>query len=162
MQPTGKRAVRMIFIVTFLWIAILQYVVLVIARAEPYPAIILPGFPAHCPGCLLETGVAATKSPELRVRFGDGHTEKVSVRDILPPGPSVSLMAFSSAFSDDDVKANPETVAFLKARTERLFPGQALAGLDIVWRSTIYRAPDESDLEHVELYTINVDFGDAQ
>jgi len=161
MQPTGKRAVRMIFVLTLLWITVLQYVVLVIARAEPYPAIILPGFPAHCPGCLMETGMPMTKSPELRVRFADGHTQEVAVRSILPPGPSVSLMAFSSAFSDPGVRADPETVAWLKTRAERLFPGQDVTGFDILWRSTTYRAADESALEHVPLYTINIDFGDA-
>jgi hypothetical protein len=158
----GNRAVRMVFILTLLFIGFLQYAILVITRAEPYPAIILPGFPAHCPGCLMETGVATTKSPELRVRFADGHTEETSVRGILPPGPSVSLMAFSSAFSDSGVEANPETVAWLRHRTERLFPKQDVDGLDIVWRSTTYRTPHESELQHVPLYTISIDFRDAR
>jgi hypothetical protein len=162
MKPTAKRAVRIVFIITVLWITFLQYVVLVIARAEPYPAVILPGFPANCPGCLMETGLPTTKSPELRVRFADGHTQEVSIRSILPPGPSVSLLAFSAAFADPTVKSDPETIAWLQSRTERLFPHEDVVGFDILWRSTTYKAADESAVVHVPLYTINVDFGAAK
>jgi hypothetical protein len=162
MKPTAKRAVRITFIITILWIALLQYVVLVIARAEPYPAVILPGFPASCPGCLMETGLPVTKSPELRARFADGRTQQISIRSILPPGPSVSLLAFSAAFADPTVKSDPDTIAWLQSRTERLFPDEDVVGFHILWRSTTYKAADESSVEHVPLYTINVDFGDSK
>lgn len=162
MTPISKRAVRIIFGVTLLWITLLQYVLLGIAREEPYPAIILPGFPARCAGCLLETGVPATKFPELRVRFADGRTQQVSIASVLPPGPSVRLMAFSAAFKDESFKSNPEAVSWLQSRIASQFPDESVAGLEIMWKSATYKAANESAIEYVPLDTIDVDFGDSK
>jgi hypothetical protein len=159
MPPTSKRTVRVVFGVTLLWIALLQYVFLGLARAEPYPALILPGFPAGCPGCLLETGVPATKYPELRVRFADGRTQQVPIASVLPPGPSVRLMAFSAAFKDASLKSDPDVVAWLQSRIAGQFPNENVAGLEIIWQSATYKAANRASIEYVPLYTIDFDFG---
>jgi hypothetical protein len=161
-MPTSKRAVRLIFGTTLLCIALLQYVLLGIARAEPYPALILPGFPANCAGCLLETGAPATKDPELRVRFADGRTQQIPIASVLAPGPSVRLMAFSAAFKDESLASNPEVVAWLRSRLVQQFPTETVAGLEIVWRSATYPAANRTSIEYVPLYTIYVDFGNSK
>lgn len=78
---------------------------------------------------------------------------------ILPPGPSVRLMAFSAAFKDDTLKSDPEIVAWLESRVAEQYPDQAVAGLDIVWRSATYRSASPSSIDYVPMYTIHVDFG---
>jgi hypothetical protein len=151
-----------VFALTFVWIALLQYALFAIDRMEPYPALVLPGFPAHCPGCLLETGVPTTQEPELLVRFAGGGTQQLPIRKLLPPGPSVSLMAFSSAFKNDDFTSNPEAVAWLKSRVTKQFPGEAITALDIVWRKATYRSTQKSSIEYEPTSTIHVDFGHSQ
>ena len=162
MKPTA-RTVRVIFGATLLWICVLQYVVLAIGRAEPYPALVLPGFPARCPGCLLETGVPKTEEPTLLVRFADGHTEEIPPEAILPPGPSVRLLAFTNAFKDDTkVAAHPESVAWLQRRVSQRFPTEAVTALDIVWRSATYEGASKALVKYMPLYTVHVDFGGAK
>ncbi|WP_029105627.1 hypothetical protein [Mycobacterium sp. 360MFTsu5.1] len=156
-----KRTVRMIFAVTFLWIALLQYVFLGIARGEPYPALILPGFPANCPGCLLETGVPKAKEPGLVVRFADGHAESAPIETILPPGPSVPLIAFSTAYDNDTFGSDPGAIAWLRSKITARFPGREVVGLDIVWRTAIYEAAEPSRVEYAPLRTVSIDFGNA-
>lgn len=158
MEPTPNRTVRLVFGVTLLSIALLQYIFLAVARAEPYPALILPGFPAACPGCLLETGQPASKEPELRLRLADGHIRQIPMEIILPPGPSVRLMAFSAAFKDDNLKSDPAVVAWLESRVAERFPDDDVVGLDIVWRSATYRAASLSSIDYVPMYTIHIDF----
>ncbi|WP_286149479.1 hypothetical protein [Mycobacterium sp. IS-1496] len=150
------------FAATFVWIALLQYALFAIDRMEPYPALVLPGFPAHCPGCLLETGEPATQEPELLVRFANGTTQRVPTEAVLPPGPSVRLIAFTSAYKTDSFTSDPEAVAWLKTRITERFPGQAVSGLDIVWRKATYKAADESATEYEPARTIHVDFGNAR
>jgi hypothetical protein len=161
-KPTKKRTIRIVFAATFLWIAVLQYALFAINRMEPYPALVLPGFPAQCPGCLLETGVPATQEPSLVVRFADGRTQQVPLETVLPPGPSVRLIAFSTAFKDKDFTSNPDAVTYLKQRIAERFPDDAVAGLDIVWRKATYRAADRSSIEYEPSYTIHVDFGSTR
>jgi hypothetical protein len=158
-KPTA-RTVRVVFGVTLLWICLLQYAVFALGRAEPYPALVLPGFPARCPGCLLETGVPRTEEPALLVRFADGHTEKIPPAAILPPGPSVRLLAFTDAFKDDSkVAADPAAVAWLQRRVEQRFPTEPVTGLDIVWREATYEAASKASVKYAPLYTVHVDFG---
>ncbi len=153
---------RIIFGATFLWIALLQYVFLGIARGEPYPALILPGFPANCPGCLLESGVPQAKEPGLSVRFADGRVQPVPIETILPAGPSVPFIAFSTAYDDDAFRANPEAVAWLRSKTMERFPGEAVVGLDIVWQTATYRAAKSSTTEYAPLRIVRIDFGNAK
>lgn len=162
MGASEKRRVRIIFVATFVWIALLQYVYLGIARGEPYPALILPGFPANCPGCLLESGVPKAKEPALVVRFADGRAVPASIETILPPGPSVPFIAFSTAYGDDAFGTNPEAVAWLRSKVMERFPGQAVAGLDFVWRTATYRAADADTTEFAPLRTVSIDFGNAK
>jgi hypothetical protein len=162
MTPLTRRNVRWVFAATFLWIALLQYVWLGVERAEPYPALILPGFPAHCPGCLLETGQPSTKEPELIVRFADGRTQRVPMETVLPPGPSVRLIAFSAAFTDGSFASNPDARAWLRSRIDQRFPGQPVSGLDIVWRTATYPAADASSVEYGPSKTVHVDLGSGQ
>ncbi|BBZ60120.1 hypothetical protein [Mycolicibacterium monacense] len=159
MTRTSKRTVRIVFAATFVWIALLQYGLFAIDRMEPYPALVLPGFPAHCPGCLLETGEPATQEPELLVRFADGTTQRVPTETVLPPGPSVRLIAFTTAYKNDGFTSDPEAVAWLKSRIAERFPGEAVSGLDIVWRKATYKAADESAIEYEPSHTIHVNFG---
>jgi len=154
--------VRVIFGVTFLWIALLQYVLLAIGRAEPYPALILPGFPAVCPGCLLETGVPKAKEPSLSVRFADGRVQDAPIDTILPPGPSVPFIAFSTAYDNDAFRTNPEAVAWLRSKIMQRFPGQAVAGLDIVWQTATYPSASSSTTEYAPLRTVSIDFGNVK
>ena len=159
MKPTA-RTVRVIFGATLLWICVLQYVVLAVVRAEPYPALVLPGFPARCPGCLLETGLPRTAEPTLLVRFADGHAEEIPPQAILPSGPSVRLLAFTDAFKDDSkVAANPGAVAWLQGRVSQRFPTETVTGLDIVWRSATYESASRASVKYVPLYTVHVVFG---
>ncbi|WP_071288958.1 hypothetical protein [Mycolicibacterium llatzerense] len=162
MGDSEKRRLRIVFVATFLWIALLQYVYLGIARGEPYPALILPGFPANCPGCILETGVPKAKEPALVVRFADGHVEPVPIETILPPGPSVPFIAFSTAYGDDTFSANPEAVAWLRSKVVERFPGHAVAGLDFVWRTATYKTVDANATEYAPLRTVSIDFGNAK
>lgn len=162
MRQTSKRTVRIVFAATFLWIAVLQYTLFAIDRMEPYPALVLPGFPAHCPGCLLETGVPATQEPELLVRFADGTTQRIPQDVVLPPGPSVRLIAFTTAYKNEGFASNPEAVAWLKSRVAERFPGRAVSGLDIVWRKATYKAADESAIVYEPSSTIHVDFENAK
>jgi hypothetical protein len=157
-----KCRVRIIFVGTFLWIALLQYIFLGITRGEPYPALILPGFPATCPGCLLETGVPMGKEPGLIVRFADGHVEPAPIEAILPPGPSVPFIAFSTAYDNDAFRTNSEAVAWLRSKVMARFPGREIVGLDIVWRKATYRTANISMTEYVPLRTVSVDFGNVQ
>lgn len=158
MEPNPKRTVRLVFAVTVLWIALLQYIFLAVARAEPYPALILPGFPASCAGCLLETGQPAANEPELQLRLADGRTQQIPMETILPPGPSVRLMAFSAAFKDDSLKSDPEVIAWLESRVAEQYPDRAIVGLDIVWRSATYRAASAESIDYAPMYTIHIDF----
>lgn len=162
MGDAQKRRVRIIFGATFLWIALLQYVLLAVGRAEPYPALILPGFPANCPGCLLETGVPKAKEPALSVRFADGRVQAVPIETILPPGPSVPFIAFSTAYDNDAFRTNREAVAWLRSKIMERFPDQAVVGLDIVWRTATYRAAKSTTTEYAPLRTVRIDFGNAR
>lgn len=81
---------------------------------------------------------------------------------VLPPGPSVGLMAFSAAFKDESVKSRPEVAEWLKSRLDERFPGRSVAGLDIVWRSATYHAADAAAVEYRPLYTIGFEFGSLQ
>jgi hypothetical protein len=162
LTSSTTRTVRIVFAVTFLWIAIGQYVFLGVEREEPYPAVILPGFPARCPGCLLETGVAAANEPQLIVRLSDGRTQQVAVDRILPPGPSVQLMVFTAAFEDGRVASNPAAVAWLGSRIADLFPGEGVSGLDIVWRRATYHGADASSTTYTPGSTIHIDLGNAK
>ncbi len=159
MGPTGKRTVRIVFGATVLWIVALQYIPFAVWRAEPYPALVLPGFPAHCAGCLLETGVPQAKEPAVVVRFADGVPQRVPLDSLLPAGPSVRLMVFTAAFSDGRVTTDPGAVAWLRSRTARLFPDHRPTGLDIIWRTATYRAADASAVEYQPLRTIHIDLG---
>lgn len=162
MTRPSKRTIRVIFALTFAWIAVLQYALFAIDRMEPYPALVLPGFPAHCPGCLLETGVPATNEPALLVRFADGRTQQIPVQAVLPPGPSVNLIAFSAGFKDGSFTSNPAAVAWLKSRVTRLFPHDVVSGLDIVWRKARYESAEPPVVEYEPTSTIHVDFGNPQ
>lgn len=162
MGAAEKRRVRTVFAVTFLWIALLQYVFLGMARGEPYPALILPGFPANCPGCLLETGTPRANEPGLIVRFADGHVEPAPIDTILPPGPSVPFIAFSTAYDNDAFKENPAAVAWLRSKIMKRFPGQDVVGLEIVWRTATYPAAEPSATEYAPLRTVRIDFGNAK
>lgn len=157
-EPSSKRTVRLVFGVTALWIALLQYIFLAVARAEPYPALILPGFPASCAGCLLETGEPASKEPDLLLRLADGRRQQIPMETILPPGPSVRLMAFSAAFEDDSLKSDPAVIAWLESRVAERYPGRAIVGLDIVWRSATYGAASAESIDYAPMYTIHLDF----
>lgn len=159
MRPTAKRTVRIVFGVTVLWIVVLQYIPFAVWRGEPYPALVLPGFPAHCAGCLLETGVPQTKEPALVARFANGATQRISLGSVLPAGPSVRLMVFTAAFADESVATNPDAVTWLRSRTAELFPDDPPTALDIVWSTATYRAADASAVEYRPLRTIHVDFG---
>lgn len=161
MRQPGKRTIRIVFAATFVWIALLQYALFAIDRMEPYPALVLPGFPAHCPGCLLETGEPAAQEPELLVRFADGTMQGVPLDTVLPPGPSVRLIAFTTAYKNESFTSDPEAVAWLKSRIGDRFPGEAVSGLDIVWRKATYKAADESAIEYEPSFTVHVDFGNA-
>lgn len=156
---TSRRAVRVIFGATLLWIMLAQYVLLAIAREEPYPALILPGFPANCPGCLLESGLPSNKNPELTVRFSDGDRQQVPIKSVLPEGTSVSLMAFTAAFDDEDVQSVPEAIDWLYSQVSPRFPDKAVVGIDITWRSATYGAADDSATDYAPLYTIDIGFG---
>ncbi len=162
MGPTTKRTVRIVFGATVLWIVVLQYIPFAAWRAEPYPALVLPGFPAQCAGCLLETGIPRANEPAVVVRFSSGAPRRVPLDSLLPAGPSVRLMVFTAAFSDDSVATVPDAIAWLRARTARLFPGDQPTGVDIVWRTATYRAADASAVEYQPLRTIDVDFGNSK
>lgn len=162
MAPLTRRNVRWVFGATFLWIALLQYVWLGVERAEPYPALILPGFPAHCAGCLLETGQPSTKEPELTVQFADGRAQRVPMDIVLPAGPSVRLIAFATAFTDGSFASNPDARAWLRSRIDQRFPGRSVSGLDIDWRTATYPAADASSVEYGPPRTIHVDLGSGQ
>lgn len=149
---------RLVFGLTVLWIALLQYILLAVARAEPYPALILPGFPATCTGCLLETGQPTASEPELELRLADGRVQQIPMEAILPPGPSVRLMAFSAAFKNDILTSDPAVVIWLKSQVVKQFPDERVAGLNIVWRSATYRDAGASSIDYVPMYTIHIDF----
>jgi hypothetical protein len=159
---TSKRTVRIVFGLTLLWIMLGQYVFLGIAREEPYPALILPGFPATCSGCLLETGEPKAREPLLFVRFSDGRTQQVPLDTILPPGPSVRLMVFTAAFTDQSIAANPDAIAWLRSKVDGQFPGRSVSGLDIVWRAATYRRADPASTTYTPQNTIHLDLGTAK
>jgi hypothetical protein len=156
-KPTAKRTVRIIFGLTVLWIALLQYTLFAFG-GEPYPALVLPGFPAECSGCLLETGVPTAKEPMLLVRFADGHTQQVPLETVLPPGPSVRLLAFTTAFEDPNLKSKPAVVSWLRSKIAQRFPNAPATGLDVVWRKATYDAANAAAVQYAPLYTIHVDF----
>lgn len=158
MKRTSKRTVRLVFGATLLWIMLVQYALFAFG-AEPYPALVLPGFPDRCSGCLLETGVPSAREPSLLVRFADGQTQPVPMETVLPAGPSVRLMAFTAAFGDETVNANPAVITWLRSRLAQRFPHQSIAGLDIVWRKATYHAANSAATEYAPDYTIHVDLG---
>lgn len=156
-----KRTVRIIVGATVLWICVLQYILFAVGRGEPYPALALPGFPARCPGCLLETPDPTAQEPALHARFADGSTRQIAVASVLPPGPSVRLIAFSTAFKDDHLTSRPNVVDWLRSRVARQFPGEAVTGLDIEWRTARYLGADASKTEYQPSHTIHLDFTGA-
>ncbi|MGJ6124594.1 hypothetical protein QN239_18680 [Mycolicibacterium sp. Y3] len=153
------RTVRIIFVVTVLWVVMLQYVLFGLWCGEIYPALALPGFPAKCPGCPLETGEPTGKEPTLRVLFADGHTQEVPVQNLMPPGPKVRLMVVFSAFEDDSVRKDPNAVNWFRSRIAELFPGEPAVGADILWRKATYKAADPSKTEYQPLHTTRIVFG---
>jgi hypothetical protein len=160
-KQTARRPVRIVFGATMLWIVLLQYIPFAVWRGEPYPALVHPGFPAHCSGCLLQTGVPQTREPALVARFENGATQRVSLDRLLPAGPSVRLMVFTAAFADNSVATNPDAVAWLRSRTAQLFPDDPPVGLDIVWRTATYHSADASAVEYRPLRTIHVEFANS-
>jgi hypothetical protein len=156
-KPTAKSTVRVVFVVTLLWITLLQYTLFAFGE-EPYPALVLPSFPAVCAGCLLETGVPAAKEPALLVRFTGGRTQQIPLGTILPPGPSVRLMAFTAAFKDGTINSNPEALTWLQSQIAERFPNESIAGLDIVWRKATYLKANASATQYMPMYTVHINF----
>lgn len=159
-RPT-RRAVRVVFVTTLLWIALVQYVPFAVWHHEPYPALFLPGFPAQCPGCPLETGVPTSTVASLVVVFADGHTQGIPVETLLPPGPQVRLMTLFSAFDDRAGTMNPEAVDWLRSRITDLFPDGDAVEADIVWRKATYRAADPSHTEYAPMHTTRISLGSS-
>jgi hypothetical protein len=81
---------------------------------------------------------------------------------VLPPGPSVRLIAFSTAFTDGSFASNPDARAWLRSRIDQRFPGQSVSGLDIVWRTATYPAADASSVLYGPAKTVHVDLGSDQ
>lgn len=102
------------------------------------------------------------KEPGLIVRFADEHVESTPIEAILPPGPSVPFIAFSTAYDNDAFKVNPEAVAWLRSKVMARFPGREVVGLDIVWRKATYKAANISMTEYAPLRTVSVDFGNVK
>lgn len=159
MNPTSPRTVRIIFVAALLWIAVLQYVVFAVCRAEPYPSLALPGFPAECPGCPLESGEPTSKVATLATLFADGHTQEVPLETLMPQGPPVRLAVMYAAFDHDPVRTNPEAVTWLQTRVDQLFPLDPPVGVDILWRTATYPAADESRTRYEPMRMTHIAFG---
>lgn len=159
MTPTPPRTVRIIFVAALLWIVVLQYVLFAVFRAELYPAVALPGFPAQCPGCPLESGQPTTKVTTLSALFSDGHTQLVPLTTLMPPGPPVRLAVVYAAFEHDPVRTDPEAVKWLQTRVDQLFPDDPPVGVDVVWRTATYPAADESRTHYEPLRMTHIAFG---
>ncbi|MBI3227376.1 MAG: hypothetical protein HYZ39_20215 [Mycolicibacterium cosmeticum] len=159
MKPTSPRTVRIIFAAALLWTVVLQYVLFAVCRAELYPAVALPGFPAECPGCPLESGQPTTKVTTLSALFADGHTQQVPLTTLMPPGPPVRLAVIYAAFEHDPVRTNPDAVKWLHARVDQLFPHDPPVEVDVVWRTATYPAADESRTRYEPLRTTHIAFG---
>lgn len=83
---------------------------------EPYPAIIMPGFPGR--GVPLEGGVHLT-TVDIVVRFSDGSTSEMALDDVFHPLPRSAYFALSAHFRPRSPRAAPPSGAFLR----RVLPG---------------------------------------
>lgn len=158
-QRTSQRRIRLVFAATALLITFVQYGVLALTHTEPYPAVILPGFPAKCPGCPLEAGAPTIEEPLLTAQFAGGDRQQLPFTAIVPRGPSLNLAVFTAAFKEDAFTHNAAAVNWLKARIAGRFPGRTPTGLDITWGKATYFAADPSAKRYTPERTIHVDFG---
>jgi hypothetical protein len=129
--------VRALFAVTAIVFPVQVY--LAMRAAEPYPAMMLPGFPGNpAHGDVLEV-----EKPVFRVQFSDGQAELVPFDSVLPGSPLDPLPIFKNAFPFNDFHVEPDTLAWLKAILAARYPGRTVSGVDVIWRKVILR-PDET------------------
>lgn len=157
MNKGSKFWVRVLFVVTLAFFAV-QMPVIYLMKREPYPALTMPSFAGH-PN---ESGVIERSEASVEVDFVDGRVQPVDFISLLPPT-KVLTGHVLRAFDDNSFLDKPETVKWLQERVSTLFPGEHVAGLDIIWRKAYYDVNNstESAVQYEPIHTIRVDFSGA-
>lgn len=154
MSKDSRFWVRVLFAGTLV-VFVVQMPVIYFMKREPYPALTMPSFAGH-PN---ESGVIERNEASVEVDFADGRVQPVDFISLLPPT-KVLTGHVLRAFDDDSFLDKPETVAWLQERASTLFPGERIAGLDIIWRKAYYDVNNatEAAVQYEPIHTIRVDF----
>jgi hypothetical protein len=105
-------------------------------HAEPYPALMMPGFPGTRTA---PDGSIAVRSIELAVRFRDGTGSPMTMRTLFDPMPSATMMTVAERGLRCSAPAALATTEWLRRRLDALYPVGRAAGLDVRWFNDSYR-----------------------
>ncbi len=140
LQPAGRTRTRrvIVFAIPFL-VVLAQGVYMGAGHREPYPALMMPGFPGTRTG---PDGAIDIAGVEIAVHFGDGTTAPVGARDLLAPLPGGAAMVLQERLLQCPMLAAPEGTAWLRRRLDALHPGAHATSVGIRWYTDKYRVDD--------------------
>ena len=139
-EPAGRTRARqaIVFAVPFL-VVLAQGIYIGAGHREPYPALMMPGFPGTRTG---PDGAIDIAVVEIAVHFGDGTTAPVEGRDLLAPLPGGAAMVLQERLLQCPMLAVPESTTWLKRRLAALHPGAPATSVGIRWYTDKYRVDD--------------------
>jgi hypothetical protein len=114
---------------------------------EPYPALVMPGFPLY-------KGAVVRTEPQATVHFADGQTAPVSLAELLPPTPLEATSLVTTAFKNDEWTHDPDALAWLNSQLRQHFPGREPTAMDITWQRVTY---DSLAPKHDPIQSVHVD-----
>ena len=105
-------------------------------HAEPYPALMMPGFPGTRTA---PDGSIGIRSIELAARFRDGTASALTIRTLFDPMPSATMMTVAEGGLRCSAPAAPATTEWLRRRLDALYPVGRATGLEVRWFNDSYR-----------------------
>jgi hypothetical protein len=105
-------------------------------HAEPYPALMMPGFPGTRTA---PDGSIAVRSIELAVRFRDRTVSLLAMRTLFDPMPSATMMTVAEWGLRCSGPAALATTEWLRRRLDVLYPVGRAAAVDVRWFNDSYR-----------------------
>jgi hypothetical protein len=149
---TRTVGIRLLFAGTVVLFA--AQLVLIAAKTEPYPALIMPGFNGHP----LETDVIVVEKPQFRVQFADQQAQVIEYDELLPQTPLDALPIFKNAFPFYDFAIDHETLMWLQSNVAERFPGRTPSGVDVIWRKAAYDLHHSDAATYTTVRTVHLDF----
>lgn len=101
-------------------------------EGEPYPGLFQPSFA----GSPLKDGVLTGVQSVVTIMFEGGGGKVADIRDIMPSSRLNARTVFRSAFYDERLATDPETVDWLQRRIESAFPGRTATRMVVEWERT--------------------------